>query len=387
MKIIYFWSVQTILFAALAASAQQLEWGPIPPLPPVEKPYNSPASNSLAWESVDQTTKERHQSPRWQIIPEKSESLASSKRLNWQPVDDPYLHENFSKEQEEPSTPSFVLTPPPALQSLDRSIAFNNGLAGPDISWNIPNGLRWSERWFGSASFLGQSRRSENRSFDNWNGGDAVAIVHANILQAGSWSVGLNTSFRSVNPSSQGAGSSSPIGEGVSSGFRIATSIGNTGGIAFGGEQVVQWDNKTDTGRNLYLMATKGWWLGNDGQSYPLAIANGGIGTGRFANQDILSWENPLRFACINDIEDRKNIFATVDNDLCWSPIGTLSLVFNEYASTFVEYRSGTAQAAASVALPDGFPMRFTWGVNFAGKNEILETDDWTWVFRASLGF
>ena len=64
-----------------------------------------------------------------------------------------------------------------------------------------------------------------------------------------------------------------------------------------------------------------------------------------------------------------------------------MSLVINDYIGTFVEYRSGTAQAAASVSLTDGIPLRFTWGVNFAGKNEVLETDQWTWVFRASLGF
>ena len=51
------------------------------------------------------------------------------------------------------------------------------------------------------------------------------------------------------------------------------------------------------------------------------------------------------------------------------------------------EYRSGTAQAAASISLTDGIPLRFTWGVNFAGKNELLDADELTWVFRASLGF
>ena len=31
--------------------------------------------------------------------------------------------------------------------------------------------------------------------------------------------------------------------------------------------------------------------------------------------------------------------------------------------------------------------QRFEWSENFAGKKEVLETDQWTWVFRASLGF
>ncbi len=381
-----------LMLSAISASAQQLEWKSIPPLPPIENTKKLTTSNSLTWQTVHQTSNKRHQTPQWQILPDTSEASDSSNRIVWSPIDDPFLHENIAEEQLTTSTPIVVLTPPPSLQALDRSIAFGSDLVGPDISWNIPNGLRWSERWFGSASLLGQSRRTPGDSFidldKGGDTGDGVGILHANILQWKSLSVGINTTVRSIYQADDGSGTgSSKIGEGVSSGFRIATAIGDTGGIAFGGEQVLQWDDKTDTGRNLYLMATKGWWLGNKGTDYPLLIANGGFGTGRFANQDILSWENPLRFACVNNVEDRKNIFATVDNDLCWSPIGTVSLVLNDYVGTFLEYRSGTAQAAASISLTDGIPLRFTWGVNFAGKNEVLETDQWTWVFRASLGF
>lgn len=346
-------------------NATPVRWGKVPPLPPLEQ-------TTVVWTEVDESTTPTTAPAQvvWQELPEQDSDLP----------------DEVIAEQHSPGPVQPVLNPPPALQALDRSIAFKSGFVGPDISWNVPNGLRWSERWFGSASLRGQSRRLNNGPFYKWNSGDAVAIVHANILQAGSWSVGLNTSIRSVNPTNRGAGSSSQLGEGVSSGFRIATAIGDTGGIAFGGEQVLQWDDNTDTGRNLYLMATKGWWLGKQGTDYPLLITNGGFGTGRYANQDFLSWRNPLRFGCIEGFENREGTFS-VDNDLCWSPIGTVSLVLNDYFGTFLEYRSGTAQAAASVSLTEGIPLRFTWGVNFAGKNEILEADQWTWVFRASLGF
>ena len=276
--------------------------------------------------------------------------------------------------------------PPPPIQALNRSVAFGDGLVGPDIGWYVPNGFRWSERWFADASIQGQSRRRNDGPFLAWNDGDAVAILHANVLQTERWSVGLNTSFRSVYQGDQAAGGATQVGEGIASGFRIAKAMGDTAGIAFGGEQVLQWDDKTDTGRNLYLMASKGWWLGNNGQDYPLLIANGGFGTGRLANQSINTWTNPLRFACLEGMENRTGSFA-VDNDLCWSPIGTISMVMDEWWGMFVEYRSGTAQAAASVNLTGGLPLRLTWGVNFAEKNEIQDWDDLTWVFRASFGF
>lgn len=351
------------------APAQQkdtpVQWGNVPPLPPLQQ-------TTVVWTEVDDAISPSTAPTRvaWQELPEQDADLPSE----------------AIAEQPSPGPVQPVRIPPPALQALDRSIAFKDGFVGPDISWNIPNGLRWSERWFGSASLRGFSRRQKTEPFLQWNNGDAVAQVHANILQAGSWSVGLNTSFRSVYQGDQAAGGSTRVGEGISSGFRIATAIGDTGGIAFGGEQVLQWDDKTDTGRNFYLMATKGWWLGNQGTDYPLLIANGGFGTGRFASAGIGDWSNPLRFACIENFQDRTGTFS-VDNEICWSPIGTLSLVLNDYLGSFVEYRNGKAQAAASVSLTEGIPLRFTWGVNFADKNEVLETDQWTWVFRASLGF
>ena len=59
----------------------------------------------------------------------------------------------------------------------------------------------------------------------------------------------------------------------------------------------------------------------------------------------------------------------------------------NEWWGVFVEYRSGTALAAASMNLTGGIPMRLTLGVNFAEKNVIQKNNDMTFVFRASIGF
>ena len=75
-------------------------------------------------------------------------------------------------------------------------------------------------------------------------------------------------------------GGSTGFEDGLSSGFRIARAIGETGGIAFGGEQVIQWDDQSDQGRNLYLMASNGWWLGSNGKDFPrssptVALAQG----------------------------------------------------------------------------------------------------------------
>ena len=168
------------------------------------------------------------------------------------------------------------------------------------------------------------------------------------------------------------------MGEGASSGFRLARAFGSTGGVAFGGEQVIQWDDKVDTGRNLYLMASKGWWLGEEGRTYPLLIANGGVGTGRLSTPD-------LQFGCV-PIEN-KELAGNADNELCWSPIGTVALVMNEWLGAFVEYRAGFSSAGISLNLTGGIPLRLTGGVIFGEDNELSSTDQYRWLFQASFGF
>ena len=271
--------------------------------------------------------------------------------------------------------------PPPALQALNRSIAFGDGSAGPDIGWRVPNGFRWSRRWFADLNVYRQNRRQHgDDNFLDWGEGDGVGILHTNLLQTNHWSVAISTSFRSLQNNPNIPGGSTGIDDGVSSGFRIARSIGNTGGIALGAEQLIQWDDKTDTGRNLYLMASKGWWLGNQGTNFPLLIANGGFGTGHF------SWNSNLRFACAYNVENRPNQFA-IDNDLCWAPIGTVALVINEYWSVFMEYSAGHSALSASVNLDQNFPLRITWGVSFADGKELRDTDEYRYTVAASISF
>ena len=329
--------------------------------------------NVIIWSNVDRPIKPKIPLNRvtWEVLPETEWNLS-----------DEEIAEQAPKSLIQP-----VTNPTYPIQALDRSIAFRDGFVGPDFSLHIPNGFRWSERWTGSASLRRQNWRRNTESSYQLNGGEIDYIVHANILQTSNWSFGLNTSVRSANYAQSGTDRYFEFGDGISSGFRIAKSLGDTAGIAFGGEQVVQWDNKTNTGRNLYLMISKGWWLSNQGNDYPLLIANGGLGTGSYANSDInATWTNPLRFACFENVANRRRTLS-VDNDLCWSPIGSVSIIFNDYLSSFIEYRSGTASVAGSISLTDGIPIRLTWGVDFVQLNQIAEPDKLRWFFRTSIGF
>ena len=233
------------------SSPTEVVWEPLPNTPSVaaDGSNNGPAT-AIVWEVLPETI-----AP---LAPEDTDTIAgvevvepsgeSSSSASAEPPAEVIAQEEAMPPRLIPGPP-----PPPPLQALNRSIAFGDGLVGPDISLRIPNGFRWSQRWFGDVSILGydyQNGRNPGDPFipagDSGNL-DGWGIIHANVLQTTNWSVTLNTSFRSLQNNLDIPGGNTGIEDGLSSGFRIARAIGDTGGIALGGEQVIQWDDNTDT--------------------------------------------------------------------------------------------------------------------------------------------
>ena len=272
------------------------------------------------------------------------------------------------------------LPPEPKLQALNRSITFADNGPGPDIAMKVPQGFRWSEQWFLDASVGGANTRPPNSSFWAWNNGDAGAELHVRAFQQQNWSFGVNATFRSVYQGNQFAGGSTAIGDGFATGFRLDHALSRSSGIALGGEQLIQYDSNNDSGRNLYLVGSKGWWLGGHAGQFPLLIGTAGIGTGRLG-------DNPsLQFGCVAGID--ASIDVTKAYPLCWSPIGSAAVVFNSSLSLFTEYNSEDWLAAISLNANDSFPIRLTWGVIFANKGtnyNYVGDDNLRWFFRGSI--
>ena len=274
----------------------------------------------------------------------------------------------------------------PSIESINRSIAFNTGIVGPDIGFLVPAGFRWSPDFTFDSSIRGWSRRKKGENFFAWNDGDAVAQFHLQQFHGRKWSFGGNIGVRSItnNPNKI---ANSTIGEGVSAGFRLDYALSKTAGIALGAEQLIHFDDKTDTGRDIYLVASKGWWLGRESGDFPLVTATAGIGTGYLGR-------NPyLRFGCNNLIDAG---IAEVDNPtfypLCWGPVGAAALVLSPKVSIFSEYNNFSFVAGASVAPFKRIPLRATWGATLAqdfggGPDSYqFQPDKTRWFFRISLG-
>ena len=267
-----------------------------------------------------------------------------------------------------------------SLGSLNRSIVFGDNNIGPDISWIVPPGFKWSNKNKFDASIRGYNQTLSHKRKSNegwgWNKGDAVAQFSYQFLNKKRYSLGTNIGMRSIT-----AGHNSSIGDGLSAGFRWDYKISNTSGLAFGAEQLLHFDGVTDTGRDIYLTISKALWKNNVNGQFPLRIATAGIGTGRLA-------EGNIKGAC-SDFFGGSGTEVEHQRRLCWAPVFSLSYLFNSKISTFFEYNSRFFLLGSSVAPFKKIPLRGTFALTLSDHIEnykINNFDEMTWTFRISLG-
>ncbi len=267
-----------------------------------------------------------------------------------------------------------------SIYSLNRSIVFTNTI-GPDISWLVPPGFKWNKRYKFDSSVRGHSRRKKGEKFLGWNGGDAVGQFYYQFLDTEKISFGLNLGVRSVY-SGKLAGGSSQIGEGLSSGFRVDYKNSPLSGVAFGAEQLLHFDGLTDTGRDIYLTASKAYWKNNIHGVFPMNVFTGGIATGKMA-------EGNVKGLC-SDAFGGSGTEIAHQRRLCWAPVFSIARVHNENFSTFFEYNSKFIIVGNSVAPFDDVALRGTFAVVIADhidNYQLKDFEDLKWVFRLSFGF
>ncbi len=298
----------------------------------------------------------------------------NSPNIEWKKLDDSDLEKirkNISTKQSKRET---------IISSLNRSIVIDDYI-GPDISWLVPPGFSWSRSNRLDFSVRGHSRRKDNEKFLGWNGGDAVGQIYYQPLNNEKYSFGLNLGIRSVY-SGSAPGGQSHIGEGLSMGFRIDKRLSNKSGVALGAEQLLHFDGLTDTGRDIYITASKAWWEDNINQSFPLTVATFGFGTGKLAEGNIKGFCSNLFGGSGTEIEHQRS--------LCWSPIFSISRVYNQKISTFFEYNSKWFLIGTSLKPFKSMPLRGTFAVQISDhidNYKINSFEELKWNFRLSYGF
>ena len=324
-------------------------------------------SHSISWEKIN--TKQNIKKTNWQKISD--EEISNTKKiLN-------YLENKRVK--------------PTKISIINRSLVFDNERIGPDISWVVPPGFRWNNNYKFDITTRGHNSAMDweknrnlgiygNRKIFGWNKGDAVALISYQFLHFDKSSFGFNLGVRSLDQSNGGTS----IGEGLSGGFRTDYELSETSGIAFGAEQFLHFDKFTDTGRNIYLTASKGWWSDkyNGVGIFPLYIATGGFGTGRLAVGNV-------KGLC-SDAFGGDGIENDKFGRLCWSPVFSLAAVWDEQFSTFLEYNSRLFILANSYAPFQEIPLRATLGLILSDYEDDYKLDGFSevnWIFNISLGF
>jgi hypothetical protein len=166
-------------------------------------------------------------------------------------------------------------------------------------------------------------------------------------------------------------------------GFRYDRELSSTSGMAIGAEQLIHLDNKTDTGRDLYVTFSKGWWKNKDSNyPFPLYTATAGLATGKMA-------EGTLYGLCSN-LFGGSGTETRAQRPLCWAPVFSLAKVFNESFSTFFEYNSFWFLLGTSYVPFKSIPLRGTFAVQISdhiNNYEVNNFENLKWVFRLSLGF
>ena len=271
------------------------------------------------------------------------------------------------------------------INSLNRSIVFNDSIVGPDISWLVPPGFKWNNKFKFDASIRGHSGRfpkgRQGKSFWGWNQGDAVGQFYYQFLHNTKTSYGLNLGIRSIY-SGSAVGGTTAIGEGQSLGFRIDHEISPSEGFSFGAEQLLHFEGFTDTGRDIYLTFSKALWSNKKRDQFPLDIFTLGVATGRMA-------EGNIKFLC-SDLFGGSGTEILHQRRLCWAPVFSIARVYNKKLSTFFEYNSKWFLLGSSITPFNEIPLRGTFAVQLSDhidNYKLNNFDELKWVFRLSLGF
>ena len=153
--------------------------------------------------------------------------------------------------------------------------------------------------------------------------------------------------------------------------------------MAIGGEQLVHFNHKTDTDRDIYVTFSKGWWENkNNFPSFPVYVATAGIATGKMA-------EGNIKGLC-SDLFGGSGTEEHHQRPLCWAPVFSVSRVFNKKFSTFFEYNSKWFLLGSSFIPLNNLPLRGTFAVQLSDhidNYKLNSFDEMKWVFRLSLGF
>ena len=140
--------------------------------------------NDIIWEKTNLEKKTNENDIFWKNIDNNKDNFLPSKEFK--------NYQDLSKNNNE------------FISSFNRSIVFNDSIVGPDISWLVPPGFKWNNKYkfdstvSGYSESLSKEFHRERKRFLGWNSGDAVGNLYYQFINKEKTSFGFNLGIRSV---------------------------------------------------------------------------------------------------------------------------------------------------------------------------------------------
>ena len=270
--------------------------------------------------------------------------------------------------------PADVARPPVAAAVQVRGVGRGftvNGNPYPDISLKLPNAFAIDRQFTFSGQLAGTSRNRTCKVGEgqDWSQcADGELFFEITPLKGENASLGINWTIQSL---SNRNGSS---GTGQSLGFKGALNLTPTLGLAFGGEQIIQFDNNTDLGRNYYLLLSQAVPLSR-GEKPAMLVATAGIGSDAFGygGNGVLGSTNCIGGGNISSKNYPKG------TDCYWGPVGALSVAINDRLSIGAEWFGYGIGAGISLRPFSDLPLTATfYATDFLGNTPSYIQDTCT---------
>jgi hypothetical protein len=270
--------------------------------------------------------------------------------------------------------PADVDRPPVTAAVQVRSVGRGftvNGNPYPDISLALPNAFALDQQFNFSTQLLGTSRTRtcrvpQGKSWTECSDGDL--FLELTPLTGKNASLGINWTLQSLS------NRNTPFGSGQSLGFKGAVNLTPTLGLAFGGEQIIQFDGNTDLGRNYYLLLSQAVPL-SGGDKPAMLVATAGVGSDAFGygGNGVLGSTN-----CIggNNISSKNYPQGT---DCYWGPVGAVSIAINDRISLGAEWFGYGIGAGISLRPFSDLPLTASfYAMDFLGNTPSYIQDTCT---------
>jgi hypothetical protein len=252
------------------------------------------------------------------------------------------------------------------VRGLARDVTVN-GRVYPAAVFQVPNGFAQDQRLWGSVTGVGISR-TRPCSKDTLDCADAQAYVDVTPLRVGPASLALQWGVQSLSSRNQGT----PAFSGQHLGFRAAVNLGPQTGLAIGGEQIVQFDDKIDLGRDFYAVLSQAVPLGQ-GERPPLLVATAGVGSDLYGFKGN-GWLG--RTSCGGSRAITSTTFPS-GSDCTWGPIGSVALFLNDRISIGSEWFGYGFAAGIAVKPFADWPLTLSvLATDFLGNTPDYIQDD-----------